>query len=79
MAAPGDGAAKHDSVTGLLLVSYNVGDIDIDSDGKETTAGPFDPSRTAFPDWAPDGGDAAAVLAYVAKTGMLAAEHLARK
>ncbi|RZI37721.1 cupin fold metalloprotein, WbuC family, partial [Herbaspirillum sp. HC18] len=34
------------------------------------------PSRTAFPDWAPDGGDAAEVQAYVAKTGTLAAEHL---
>jgi hypothetical protein len=32
----------------------------------ETTAGPFDPSRTAFPDWAPDGSDAAAVKDYVA-------------
>jgi cupin fold WbuC family metalloprotein len=31
----------------------------------ETTAGPFDPSRTAFPDWAPDGRDADAVQRYV--------------
>jgi len=41
----------------------------------ETTAGPFDPSRTAFPDWAPDGGDADAVQEYVAKIEALAAEH----
>jgi cupin fold WbuC family metalloprotein len=31
----------------------------------ETTAGPFDPSRTAFPDWAPDGSDAAAAFDYM--------------
>ncbi|MEY9185690.1 cupin fold WbuC family metalloprotein [Bradyrhizobium sp. USDA 326] len=41
----------------------------------ETTAGPFDPSRTAFPDWAPDGSDAAAVQDYVTKISALAAEH----
>ncbi|WP_063995919.1 WbuC family cupin fold metalloprotein [Bradyrhizobium sp.] len=45
----------------------------------ETTAGPFDPSRTAFPDWAPDGSDAAAVQNYVTSTGALAAEHLAHR
>jgi cupin fold WbuC family metalloprotein len=45
----------------------------------ETTAGPFDPSRTAFPDWAPDGGDAAEVQVYVTRTGALAAEHLAHR
>ncbi|MGY4333958.1 hypothetical protein ACVWWG_008375 [Bradyrhizobium sp. LB7.2] len=39
----------------------------------ETTAGPFDPSRTAFPDWAPDGSDAAEVQNYVTKIGALAA------
>jgi hypothetical protein len=33
----------------------------------ETTAGPFDPSRTAFPDWAPDGSDAAAASRYIAR------------
>ncbi|WP_063682726.1 WbuC family cupin fold metalloprotein [Bradyrhizobium stylosanthis] len=42
----------------------------------ETTAGPFDPARTAFPDWAPDGSDAAAVQDYVARMGALAAGHL---
>lgn len=45
----------------------------------ETTAGPFDPSRTAFPDWAPDGGDAAEVQDYVTRVAALATEHLARK
>ncbi|MCK1652240.1 WbuC family cupin fold metalloprotein [Bradyrhizobium sp. 149] len=44
----------------------------------ETTAGPFDPSRTAFPDWAPDGSDSAEVQDYVTKVGALATEHLAR-
>jgi cupin fold WbuC family metalloprotein len=39
----------------------------------ETTAGPFDPSRTAFPDWAPDGSDAAAAQDYMAKLCALAA------
>src|SRR5689334_4825397 len=43
----------------------------------ETTAGPFDPARTEFPDWAPDGSDAAAVQDYVARMGALAAGHLA--
>jgi cupin fold WbuC family metalloprotein len=33
----------------------------------ETTAGPFDPSRTAFPDWAPDGSDADVVADYVSR------------
>lgn len=41
----------------------------------ETTAGPFDPSRTAFPDWAPDGSDAEVVKSYVTKMAALAAEH----
>jgi cupin fold WbuC family metalloprotein len=41
----------------------------------ETTAGPFDPSRTAFPDWAPDGSEPAAVRDYVAKIAVLAADH----
>ncbi|MCK1359542.1 WbuC family cupin fold metalloprotein [Bradyrhizobium sp. 199] len=45
----------------------------------ETTAGPFDPSRTAFPDWAPAGGDAAEVQDYVTRMAALATEHLARK
>jgi cupin fold WbuC family metalloprotein len=45
----------------------------------ETTAGPFDPSRTAFPDWAPDGGDAAEAQDYVTRTGALATEHLAHR
>jgi len=45
----------------------------------ETTAGPFDPSRTAFPDWAPDGSDVALVKDYVTKIGALAAEHLAHR
>ncbi|MDE5460180.1 WbuC family cupin fold metalloprotein [Bradyrhizobium sp. CSS354] len=45
----------------------------------ETTAGPFDPSRTAFPDWAPDGGDVAEVQNYVTKVGALATEHLAHR
>lgn len=39
----------------------------------ETTAGPFDPSRTAFPDWAPDGSDSGEVGRYVAELGALAA------
>lgn len=43
----------------------------------ETTAGPFDPSRTAFPDWAPDGSHAGEVQDYVTRIGTLAAEHLA--
>lgn len=43
----------------------------------ETTAGPFDPSRTAFPDWAPDGSDAAEVQAYVTRIATLAAGHRA--
>ncbi len=33
----------------------------------ETTAGPFDPSRTAFPDWAPDGSDAALAQSFMAR------------
>lgn len=33
----------------------------------ETTAGPFDPSRTAFADWAPDGSDAAVAADYMAR------------
>jgi len=44
----------------------------------ETTAGPFDPSRTAFPDWAPDGGDAAlaqSFMAQLASKAELAARH----
>jgi cupin fold WbuC family metalloprotein len=45
----------------------------------ETTAGPFDPSKTAFPDWAPDGGDTAAVKAYVAEVEALAAAHKSRQ
>jgi cupin fold WbuC family metalloprotein len=42
----------------------------------ETTAGPFDPSRTAFPDWAPDGSDAAAAGRYVARLASEAAAIL---
>ncbi|MET4276893.1 MULTISPECIES: WbuC family cupin fold metalloprotein [unclassified Bradyrhizobium] len=45
----------------------------------ETTAGPFDPSRTAFADWAPDGNDVAEVQNYVTKVGALATEHLAHR
>jgi cupin fold WbuC family metalloprotein len=30
----------------------------------ETTAGPFDPARTRFPDWAPDGSVSAAARRY---------------
>jgi cupin fold WbuC family metalloprotein len=41
----------------------------------ETTAGPFDPSRTAFPDWAPDGSDAQAVKSYVATIANLASNY----
>ncbi|MDA9469206.1 MULTISPECIES: WbuC family cupin fold metalloprotein [Bradyrhizobium] len=44
----------------------------------ETTSGPFDPSRTAFPDWAPDGSDAAAVRGYMAKVEALAAAYQGR-
>lgn len=45
----------------------------------ETTAGPFDPSRTAFPDWAPDGSDAGAAQSYMVRIAALAAEHLGRR
>src|ERR1700742_3115028 len=45
----------------------------------ETTAGPFDPSRTAFPDWAPDGSDPVAVRSYVMKIQALAAQQQGRK
>ncbi|RXH36383.1 WbuC family cupin fold metalloprotein [Bradyrhizobium zhanjiangense] len=45
----------------------------------ETTAGPFDPARTAFPDWAPDGSDAVAVQDYVTSLGTLAAEYLNKR
>lgn len=45
----------------------------------ETTAGPFDPSRTAFPDWAPDGSDTAAVKSYVAEVKAIAAAHERRQ
>jgi cupin fold WbuC family metalloprotein len=45
----------------------------------ETTAGPFDPSRTAFPDWAPDGSDAEAVKSYVATIASLASDHQDRR
>jgi cupin fold WbuC family metalloprotein len=41
----------------------------------ETTAGPFDPSRTAFPDWAPDGSDESVVQSYMARIAALAAEY----
>jgi len=44
----------------------------------ETTAGPFDPSRTSFPDWAPDGSDAAlaqSFMAQLASKAELAARH----
>lgn len=42
----------------------------------ETTAGPFDPSGTAFPDWAPDGKDAAAAANYMAQLASDAADIL---
>ena len=42
----------------------------------ETTAGPFDPSRTAFPDWAPDGSDAAAAGRYMTRLASEAAAML---
>jgi cupin fold WbuC family metalloprotein len=42
----------------------------------ETTAGPFDPSHTAFPDWAPDGKDAAAAVNYMAQLASEAAAIL---
>ena len=45
----------------------------------ETTAGPFDPSSTAFPDWAPDGSDPEAVKDYVAKIEGLAADYQNRR
>lgn len=45
----------------------------------ETTAGPFDPSRTAFPDWAPDGSDAVTTTSYIAKIEALAAEYEGRR
>jgi hypothetical protein len=33
----------------------------------ETTAGPFDPSRTVFAAWAPDGSDAVTAADYMAR------------
>jgi cupin fold WbuC family metalloprotein len=39
----------------------------------ETTAGPFDPARTAFPDWAPDGSDEVEVKGYIERVEALAA------
>jgi cupin fold WbuC family metalloprotein len=45
----------------------------------ETTAGPFDPSRTAFPDWAPDGSDANAVVDYVSGISDLASAYQNRR
>ena len=42
----------------------------------ETTAGPFDPSHTAFPDWAPDAKDAAAAVNYMAQLASEAAAIL---
>ena len=45
----------------------------------ETTAGPFDPSGTAFPDWAPDGSDAAEAQDYLMRVGKLAARHRAER
>jgi cupin fold WbuC family metalloprotein len=41
----------------------------------ETTAGPFDPSGTEFPDWAPDGSDADAVRSFMAQVATLATAH----
>ena len=41
----------------------------------ETTAGPFDPPRTAFPDWAPDGSDEAAAQTYMVRVAALAAKY----
>lgn len=45
----------------------------------ETTSGPFDPSRTAFPGWAPDGRDTGEVERYVAELRALAAAPRARR
>jgi cupin fold WbuC family metalloprotein len=42
----------------------------------ETTAGPFDPSRTAFPEWAPDGSDEAAAGRYMVRLASEAAAML---
>jgi cupin fold WbuC family metalloprotein len=42
----------------------------------ETTAGPFDPSRTAFPDWAPDGSDVTMAGRYMARLASEAAAML---
>jgi cupin fold WbuC family metalloprotein len=39
----------------------------------ETTAGPFDPSCTVFPEWAPDGSDPAATADYLKRLGLEAA------
>lgn len=44
----------------------------------ETTAGPFDPSRTAFPDWAP-GNDEGAAKGYMAEVEALVAAHQSRR
>src|SRR3954454_15306265 len=43
----------------------------------ETPARPFDTSRTAFPDCAPDGVEPGEVQLYATRPGALAAEHLA--
>ncbi len=42
----------------------------------ETTAGPFDPSRTSFPDWAPDGSDAGAAQRYMVQLDLIVAGML---
>jgi cupin fold WbuC family metalloprotein len=43
----------------------------------ETTAGPFDPTKTSFPDWAPDGADAASARLYIDDLRQAAALFLA--
>jgi cupin fold WbuC family metalloprotein len=42
----------------------------------EITAGPFDPSRTAFPDWAPDGSDTASADRYMAQLASIVTDIL---
>jgi cupin fold WbuC family metalloprotein len=43
----------------------------------ETTSGPFDPTKTRFPDWAPDGSDAADTRRYTEGLRQAAAQFLA--
>jgi cupin fold WbuC family metalloprotein len=45
----------------------------------ETTAGPFDPAKTIFPDWAPDGADMPIARRYADELRQAATRHLAAR